>query len=225
MSAPLSTRHAPVVPFRPSQTGVLVVDLQNDFCASEGALGRTGMGIQPLHAVIGNVNRLTRCLRDCGATIVFLQSIYADRNGRLRPPAMARHAQRRWNGRGAELPFLQQEHWGCELHPDVEVHASDIIVHKFAYNGFFHSRLGSTLRTANVRQVIVTGVTTDVCVLFTSQEAYQRGYDVMIFDDCVAAYDAERHRAALRVLDHAIAQVCTANGLLEAAHPACSPPS
>ncbi len=222
-SALLPAGHTSVAPFACAQTAVVVVDLQNDFCAREGALGRTGMAIEPLHAVIESVNRLVRNLRERGAMIIFLRSIYADREGRLRSPAMARHAQRRWNGRGADVPFLQENHWGSELHADVEVDPRDVIVHKFAYNGFFDSQLGPTLSAANVRQVIVAGVTTDVCVLFTSQEAYQRGYDVMIPEDCVAAYDAERHRAALRVLDHAVAQVCAGEALLKAALPAGAP--
>jgi nicotinamidase-related amidase len=218
LRAAVSTGVARLEAFEAAKTAVVVVDLQNDFCAPQGALGRTGMAVEPLSAVIANVNRLTRCARDLGAAIVFLQSVYADRKGRLRAPAMARHAQRRWNGRGADVPFLCDGHWGSELHADVAAHPSDIIVRKFAYDGFFRSRLGAVLRAADVRRVIVAGVTTDVCVLFTSQEAYQRGYDVMIPDDCVAAYDSERHRAALRVLDHAVAQVCTCDDLLEAAN-------
>jgi ureidoacrylate peracid hydrolase len=204
-------------PLETSRCAVVVVDLQNDFCAPDGALGRTGMAIEPLHAVIDHVNQLTRTLRVLGAKVVFLRSVYTDANGRFRAPAMAAQAHRRWNGRGLMVPFLREGHRGSELHPEVETHTGDTIVRKHSYDGFFRSRLGPVLRAASARHVIVAGITTDICVLFTSQEAFQRGYDVLIAQDCVAAYDAARHRAALHVLSHAIARVAPCHEILAAA--------
>ncbi len=198
---------------------VLVVDLQNDFCAPEGALGRTGIPTDALAAVIPAVNGLTDQVRAAGGRVVYLRSVYSDARGRLLDAAMADQARYRWRGRGRTVPFLKEGHWGSELHADLAAEPGDRVFLKRSYNGFHANGLGPFLSRLGIRNVAVVGVTTDICVLFTSQAAFQRGHRVLVPRDCVAAYDGPRHEAALEVLDHAIGQVCHSADLVAAVRP------
>lgn len=186
----------------------LVVDLQNDYCHPEGALAKTGLNVVPLEAVIKPVNAMIGNLRRLGAPVIFLQSIYTSTSGSFLQPAMARHGARSWNGLGVDVPFVREGHWGSELHAALDVAPTDCIVTKRHYDGFFNSELGQVLqKLPDVRTMVVMGVTSDVCVMFTSQEAFQRGYDVIVPEHCVDSYEADRHAAALKVLNRTIGRV------------------
>lgn len=209
-------RDGRVAPIAAGAVASIVVDLQNDFCSAGGALARTGMRVEPLNSVIPAVNRLNATLRAAGAPVIFLRAVYSDADGTVRSRVMAEQAERRWKGRGGRVPFVRQGHWGSALHPDLEVRPGDRVCTKRSYNGFHANNLGRLLRAARVDMVVVMGVTTDICVLFTAQAAFERGYRVLVPRDCVAAYDDLRHRAALRVLDHAIGHVCDSRAVVAA---------
>lgn len=84
----------------------------------------------------------------------------------------------------------------ARLRPEDE----DYIVIKPKHSGFFSTTLGTLLQYLGARTLILTGVTTDICVLFTANDAYMRDYGLIIPEDCVAAVDDADDRAALNLM-------------------------
>jgi len=76
----------------------------------------------------------------------------------------------------------------------------DYIVYKTSYSGFFETELDSILRRLGVDELILTGVVTNICVLYTGADACMRGYKVSVSEGQVAALDKEDHKFALRQL-------------------------
>lgn len=83
------------------------------------------------------------------------------------------------------------------LRPDQD----DLFILKPQRSGFYATALGVLLLSLDVSKVIVTGVTSDICVLFTAHDAYMRGYHVQVPSDCSAAIESEDHDLALKFLE------------------------
>ena len=98
-------------------------------------------------------------------------------------------------------------HDGVRGQPVVELlvpDEDDYFVLKPKHSGFYHTTLPLLLAYLGVRKVIITGIATDNCVLFTASDAYMRDLEVVVPEDCVAAIDAARHRYALDQMRNAL---------------------
>jgi nicotinamidase-related amidase len=84
----------------------------------------------------------------------------------------------------------------ARLRPEEE----DYLVIKPKHSGFFSTTLGTLLEYLGARTLILTGVTTDICVLFTANDAYMRDFGLVIPEDCVAAVDEDDDRTALKLM-------------------------
>lgn len=87
---------------------------------------------------------------------------------------------------------------GAEVVDDIKPKKDDTIVYKKTYSGFFETELDAVLKKIGANELILTGVCTEICVLYTAADAYMRGYEVNILEDCVAGLNDEDHRFALR---------------------------
>jgi nicotinamidase-related amidase len=87
---------------------------------------------------------------------------------------------------------------GAEVIEELSPRPGEKIVQKTSYSGFFGTDLESLLRSAGVDALVITGVVTNICVLYTAVDALMRGFDVEIPDDCVAALNENDHRFALK---------------------------
>lgn len=200
-----------------TRIAAVVVDVQNDFTHPDGALGRVGIDVTKLAEVIVHINQMNRLVRRLGGTVIFLQSTYTRTDGSFIHSAIGRHASRRWSyWTSGDVPFLREGHWGIDLDDRVEVSDADLVVAKHAYNGFFQNDLQSTLHAMSATCVIMTGVTGDCCVLATSQAALSEGHDVVIPTECIASYDAERHIAAVAMLDRLMGTVVSVEDIRSA---------
>jgi ureidoacrylate peracid hydrolase len=200
-----------------TRIAVVVVDVQNDFTHPDGALGRVGIDVAKLAEVIDHINQINRLIRESGGKIIFLQSTYTRADGSFIHPAIGRHASRRWSyWTSGDVPFLREGHWGVDLDDRVEFSEDDLVVQKHAYNGFFQNNLQSTLLSMSATCVVMTGVTGDCCVLATSQAALAEGHDVVVPLECIASYDAERHGAAVSMLDRLMGTVVSVEDIRSA---------
>ncbi len=75
------------------------------------------------------------------------------------------------------------------------------IIPKRRYSGFFETELEARLQELAPDEVIVVGVCTDICVMYTVNDAWNRDYPVTVYADCVATFDEEMHRFALRHME------------------------
>ncbi len=156
---------------------LLIIDMLNDF-----VLKGAPLEVPRARAIVGNIKKQVNKARRGKIPIIYCCDSHSrnDREFGLWPP----HAVR--GTRGAEIVD--------ELKP----RERDVIINKRTYSGFHRTTLDRTLKGLGARHLILTGVVTNICILYTAADAYMRGYEVSVPEDCVAALRAEDHRFALR---------------------------
>ncbi len=93
---------------------------------------------------------------------------------------------------------------GAEVIGELEPREGEVIVTKRRYSGFFGTDLDITLRELEVGELVLVGVCTDICVLYTAADARNLGYSVTVPADCVASFDDEAHEFALRAMERTL---------------------
>lgn len=157
----------------------LVIDLLNDFVQPGAPLEVPGAR----DVVSRLAGRLAEARRR-GAPVIYVCDAHQEQDPEF--TVWPRHAVR--GTRGAQVVDA------------VAPTPGDRVVLKATYSGFYGTELEPTLRGLGVRELIVTGVCTEICVLYTAVDALMRGYQVTVPPDCVAGLTPEGHRFALHQL-------------------------
>jgi nicotinamidase-related amidase len=89
---------------------------------------------------------------------------------------------------------------GAEIVDELKPEDNDIVIEKVSYSGFYNTELDDILKKLGIKSLIVTGILTNICVLYTSVDALMRGYEIDVIEDCVAGINEEDHNFALRQL-------------------------
>ncbi len=178
----------------PGHTALLIVDVQNDFCAPGGHTeARLGKDVADCQAVVEPVERLAAAARRAGAPVVWIKADY-DR-AYLSPPIHARQI-----ARGIEKAYCVSGTWGAEFYR-VSPDDGDLTIEKHRHSAFAGTELDQILRDRGIRTVVVAGVQTHVCVESTLRDASARGYYVVVPGDCVGSYDRDLHDKTLRCVE------------------------
>ncbi len=175
-------------------TAVLLIDLQNDFLAADGAYGRAGLGAPSLAALPGRLAPVLDAARQGGVPIVSAQFTLTPVRGGL--PLISAHLRERRS-------FLTAGDFqpGSRGHALVdELSPADIVVQKVAYSAFYMSSLEFVLRALGIRSLIVAGILTNGGVASTVRDAHVRGYETFLLSDGCADFDVGAHDIALRSL-------------------------
>lgn len=180
----------------PGRTALLAIDLQHDFVSPEGYFGRMGFETEALRAVIPNVNRIADALRRAGGLVVHTRQGYRADLADMTPYEVWRRAR---NGL-ADTQVLLRGQPGFEIDRQVDVRPADVIVDKTANGAFTHTDLEHVLGARGITHLIVTGVTTEVCVHTTLREACDRNYQCLTVPDACASGDVTMHDAAIRMV-------------------------
>lgn len=166
--------------FKPEQCAILVVDMLNDFFKEGGEMVLEGGDV-----LYDPVESLTKAGRQLKMPILWL-------NQSLSPDDTLFKKR---------VVHCLKGSWGAEIVEDLTVADDDIIVPKRRYSGFFQTDLDLHLRERNVRQVIVTGVVTNICVRSTVNDAFFLGYDVFVPEECVMATSDQLQQSHLYDID------------------------
>lgn len=191
----------------PGNAALVVVDVQNDFCADDGVFGKTGSDLSMVREMMPRINKLIEGARSAGIPVIFVQAIYDEIY--LPPP---------WHERNSRLGFEVKRcisgTWGADFF-EVAPLDSDVVVQKHRYSAFVDTDLDLVLRSNNIQTVIVAGVATNICVESTSRDAFMRNYYVALVDDACAAYSREQHQSTLRNIEIGFGVVTTVKDLLD----------
>jgi len=180
-----------------SSCALIVVDMQNDFCAPGGWLDHIGVDISPARRPIGPLQLLLPVLRAQRVPVVWLN--WGNRPDRANLPPGVLHVYDRDGasiGIGGTLPgsgshVLEAGSWSAALVEGLTAAPEDIAVDKYRMSGFFDTELNSVLRNFDVTTLLFGGVNVDQCVLATLMDAACLGYDVVLLDDCAATTSPE----------------------------------
>ncbi len=203
---------------QPEHAAVLIVDVQNDFCAEGGALHREGRDLSLAQAMVPRLARFLDAARAARVPLVWIRNVYnTDANWYL-SEVWLEQAMRRRKGNYVEHPVCQPNAWNGDFY-GVRPLPDEVIVTKHRYGAFESTDLDLTLRSRGIRTVIMTGIATNVCVETTARQAFLRDYYVVFTSDCTATYAQADHEATLRNIDNFFGQVAAAEEIVSCWEP------
>ncbi|MGW3447087.1 cysteine hydrolase family protein [Streptomyces sp. NPDC001076] len=171
-------------------TALIIVDMQNDFCAPDGWLASIGVDVTPARTPIPVIAGLLPPLRAAGVPVVWLN--WGNRPDRANLPPGVLHVydpDGTGGGIGAPLPggrVLERGSPSAAIVPGLEAAETDLHVSKYRMSGFQDTELDSVLRNLRVDTLLFAGVNADQCVLATLMDAANLGYDVLMIEEAVA---------------------------------------
>ena len=187
--------------FEPSTTALLVIDMQRDF-VEPGGFGETlGNDVRQLRAVIAPLRRTLAATRAAGVTVIHT------REGHLPdlsdcPPAKLNRGRPSMRigdpGPGGRI-LIRGEH-GHGIIDELAPVDGELVIDNPGKGAFYRTALGEVLTAAGITSLVVTGVTTEVCVHTTVREANDRGYECLVLSDCVGSYFPEFQAAGLAMI-------------------------
>jgi len=186
----------------PVKTALLVIDMQRDFLQPDGYAAKAGLDIAPLRAAIGPVSAVLAAARAAGLSIVHT------REGHLPdlsdcPPYKLERSRRAGAEIGSKGPLgrlLVRGEYGHDFVDELRPLPDEIVIDKPGYSAFEHTALQQVLSTQGIDTLIVTGITTEVCVSSTLRSAADRGYRCITLRDACASGDLVLHEAALAMI-------------------------
>jgi ureidoacrylate peracid hydrolase len=194
---------------RPQHAALLVIDMQNDFCAPEGLVAKGGRDVSAAQEMAGRLPELIAAARAAGVLVVFVRNVYSsDRNFYL-SDVWLEQAARKQGGGYTSIPVCAAGSWEGDFYGAVRPEPGDPVVTKHRYSAFYNTDLDTILRSHGVRTVIATGVSTNVCVETTVREAFVRDYYVVLVADGTAAYTPEEHDKTLKDVDRFFGEITT----------------
>lgn len=162
----------------PRRAGLIVVDVQNDFCAPDGYFAKTGNDVSMVEAMIPRLEALIEGARAGGVPVVFVQAIYDEHF--LSGPWKERNIRR-----NLDVPRCVTGSWGADFYR-VKPAGSDLVVRKHRYSAFIDTELDMILRVRGIETLIMTGVATNVCVESTARDGFMKDYYIVFTADATA---------------------------------------
>lgn len=191
-----SLAHRRALPFSPSQSALLVLDMQNYFLdPSSHAF------IPSAAAILPNICALVQAYRSRRLPIIFTRHLNSEQDAGM--------MSRWWRD------LIRPESPLSQITSSLDA-ADDPVILKSQYDAFYKTPLEDTLRRLGARQVLICGVMTHLCCETTARSAFSRGFEVFFLVDATAAYNAEFHQASLLNLAHGFATLLLSGEVLAA---------
>jgi nicotinamidase-related amidase len=188
-------------PLPEGKVALIVIDMQRDFLLPGGFGETLGNDVSLLQKVVPPLAEVLAAARDSGLLVIHT------REGHLPdlsdcPPAKLQRGKpsQRIGDVGPHGRILIRGEYGHDIIDELAPVDGEIVIDKPGKGAFYATELGTILEESGITHLIVTGVTTEVCVHTTVREANDRGYDALVLSDCVGSYFPEFQRVGLEMV-------------------------
>jgi ureidoacrylate peracid hydrolase len=193
---------------------LLVVDMQNGFCAEGGTFNKFGFNIEPYREIIPRLKTLIAAMRNVKIPVYYSQAVREasgldciDKVHRIIPESRRERIEK--------MPLCIRGTWDAQVIDELKPQPDDYIVEKRRDSVFQDTEFELWLKAFRADTIIFTGIDTYVCVESSVRDAFNRGYDVILVKDCVASRNPKHHQTTLEQVDEAFGWVLTSDELIE----------
>lgn len=186
----------------PQRTALLIIDMQRDFCDPLGYMNMRGDDVGAARAIIPKIDKVRALARTKGIKVIHTREGHRPDLSDLPSPKRLKTALA-----GAEIGtsgplgrLLVRGEPGWDFVPELQPDNDEIVIDKPGTGAFHATDLQHVLTTLGIKNLILTGVTTGVCVSSTAREATDRGFNVLVISDCCAEPNQENHDIAINLL-------------------------
>jgi ureidoacrylate peracid hydrolase len=198
--------------FAAAHTALLIVDMQKDFCAEGFGAHRAGRDLTAAHRAIPKIATLLQAARDTGVRVAHVGFSTLPDNASDSGPWLAQRRRATYSSDTLCIAGTEGAEFVSELAPA----ADEWVVRKHRYSAFSGTDLDMLLRSAGVRSLVVTGVSTNACVESTLRAGFDLDYYIAVPADAVGSWDQALHEATLANVNHRFGVTPQSAELIEA---------
>lgn len=182
------------------ETALIIIDMQKDFLYHDGFGEFLGNDVTLLQRAVAPTQAVLHAWRAAGLTVIHTREGHLPDLSDCPPTKLDRWPPPRIGDVGPMGRIMIRGEAGNAIVDALAPLPGEIEIDKPGKNSFYRTGLDDMLRARGIRNLIVCGVTTDVCVFTTTAGANDHGFNAIVLSDCVASYSVDRHNAALAII-------------------------
>jgi nicotinamidase-related amidase len=194
----------------PERTALVIVDMQVDFAAPEGVIGQMGVDLSTVGPALAAAERLVAAARLAGVTVVFVGLFTSPQTD---SPMWRERMARLGGDPDVESDLCRVGEAGSDFYGPRPIEGEHV-VEKTRYSAFIGADLEPWLRARGIDTLVLCGLTTECCVDCTARDAFHRDFHVFVPADACAAYEADVHEAALKIMGLNFAMLTTSSEVI-----------